>query len=244
MLLSTQSERLNAHKKNRDTILNFLFCHRYSTLKNIAFELGHSSTATASRTLKKLCAEQLVKKVHITEDHINVTLFGISKDGVGLLSDGIDEQRHFIPSRVSFRNLHHTLANQRAGTAVVKFLKDSKVENIKVINTEFGNLKKYNHIVKFNHRPDLLIVGYFNKKPTLFVIETELSIKDSKRYRKIWLEYMALKQSGTIKIVWYFMKNKNAVEKIEKIKWGLNFNSENKKLLDETIVPIDITEKI
>ncbi|WP_085609335.1 hypothetical protein, partial [Vibrio parahaemolyticus] len=206
--------------------------------------LGHSSTATASRTLKKLCAEQLVKKVHITEEHINVTLFGISKEGVGQLSCSVDEQRHFIPSRVSFRNLHHTLANQRAGTVVVNFLKNSNVEDIKVINTEFGNLKKYNHIVKFNHRPDLLIVGYFNGKPTLFVIETELSLKDSKRYRKIWFEYMKLKQKGLIKVVWYFMKNESAVEKIEKIKNSLNFNSENKKLLDEVIVPIDITKKI
>lgn len=244
MLITESDERQEAHKKNREVVLKFLLCHKYSTLKNIAYELGHVSTASASRILKRLCSEGLVKKEVIKEEFTKVTLFGITKFGVGALGEDVDEVRHFVPSRVSLRNLNHTLVNQRVGTWTNNFLKKNDIDEIKVINLEFGNLKKYKHIVNFNHRPDLLIIGKLNNRPMLFLIETELSLKDYKRYRKIFIEYMNLKKTGVINQVWYFVKNKAAIDRMIQIKNKMNFTEENNKLLNNTISLIGIDKNV
>lgn len=244
MLLTEPSERQDAHKKNREVVLKFLLCHKYSTLKNIAYELGHASTASASRILRRLCSEGLVKKEVIKEEFTKVTLFGITKFGVGALGEDVDEVRHFVPSRVSWRNLNHTLVNQRVGTWTKNFLKENNVDEIKVINLEFGDLKKYKHIVNFKHRPDLLVIGKLNNHPLLFLIETELSLKDTKRYRKIWVEYMNLKKARVIQQVWYFVKNKVAIDRVNQIKDKMNLIGENKKLLDDTVNLINIEDNV
>jgi len=218
MLITESDERQEAHKKNREIVLKFLLCHKYSTLKNVAYELGHKSTASTSRILKRLCSEGLAKKEVIKDEFTKITLFGITKFGVGALGEDVDEVRHFVPSRVSLRNINHTLVNQRVGTWTKSFLKKNNFNEVKVINLEFGNLKKYKHIVDFKHRPDLLIIGKLKNSSFLFLIETELSIKDSKRYKKIWREYLALYKTRKIKGVLYFMKNQTAVERIKQMK--------------------------
>nr|AKN36543.1 hypothetical protein [Vibrio sp. ZF_53]AKN37413.1 hypothetical protein [Vibrio tasmaniensis]AKN39333.1 hypothetical protein [Vibrio sp. ZF_45]AKN39741.1 hypothetical protein [Vibrio splendidus] len=245
MLLSTQQERLDANKKNRTVILEFLCCHRYSTLQNIAYELGHKSTATASRVLKRLCAERLVKKEVFKDDVFNVTLFGITKNGVGFLDRDIEENLHFIPSRVSLRNLNHTLINQRVGTFSSRLYSESF--NTKIINTEFGNLKKYEEYAMFKHRPDLILSLKKDVYEKMILIETELSIKDKKRYLKIWNEYLLLKSKGKLLYVMYFVKNNTAYERLGEIRNRLKFNllslHDDKNLLEETIRIVNIEKQ-
>ncbi len=247
MLIAESEKRQEASKKNRQTVLRFLLCHKYSTLKNVAFELGHKSTASASRILKKLCSDGLVKKEVIKEEFTKVTLFGITKFGVGALGEDVDEVRHFMPSRVSLRNLTHTLVNQRVGTWMRNLIKANNFNSIKVINSEFGNLKKYNHIVNFKHRPDLLIVAKKNDHVYIYLIETELSLKDSKRYKKIWNEYIQLKRKECIQSVFYFVSNSSAENRIEEMKKKLSFHLisglDNKNLLENTIKTVNIEEK-
>ncbi|EGQ7811106.1 mobilization protein [Vibrio parahaemolyticus] len=213
MLLTTREERDQANQKNRKIVLNFLLLHRYSTLKNIAFELGHKSTASASRILKRLCHERLVKKEVIKEEFINVTLFGITQNGIDEVGVFVDEHQPFYKSRVSLRNLKHTVANQRAGTIIKRHL---ELDDLMLINTEFGNLTKYKSIVDFKHRPDLLVVGKLpsNGQVLVFAVETELSLKDTKRYRKIWLEYLSKVRAKKLNQVWYCVKDDAAKSRL------------------------------
>lgn len=213
MLLTTREEREQANQKNRKIVLNFLLLHRYSTLKNIAFELGHKSTASASRILKRLCYEKLVKKEVFKEEFINVTLFGITQKGIDEVGVFVDEHQPFYKSRVSLRNLRHTVANQRTGTIIKRKI---DLDDLMLINTEFGNLTKYKHIVSFKHRPDLLVVGRLPKsdKVRVFAVETELSLKDTKRYRKIWLEYLSKVRTEKLTQVWYCVKDNAAKERL------------------------------
>ena len=214
MLLTTREERYQANKKNRKIVLDFLLLHRYSTLKNIAFELGHKSTASASRILKRLCYEKLVKKEVLKEEFINVTLFGITQKGIDEVGVFVDDHQPFYKSRVSLRNLRHTIANQRMGTIIKR---KTNLEDLMLINTEFGNLTKYKHIVSFKHRPDLLVVGRLPEKSNkvhVFAVETELSLKDTKRYRKIWLEYLSKVRTEKLTQVWYCVKDNAAKERL------------------------------
>ena len=207
MLISTRKERDLANQQNRNLILQFLLLHRYSTLKNIALELGHKSTASASRILKRLSYEKLVKKEVLKEEFIKVTLFGITQKGIDESGGFVDEHLPFYRSRVSFRNLKHTLTNQRVGTMIKRRLGC----DITILNTEFGNLKKYEHFVNLKHRPDLLVVA---KSRIVVAVETELSLKDTKRYRKIWLEYTSKIRVRDMNGVWYFVKNDAAAQRL------------------------------
>jgi hypothetical protein len=239
MLIVDHLQRAERHEKNRALILDFLVLHRYSNLKNVAQELGHKSTATASRLLKKLCYEQLVKKETIKDGFTNVVLFGITQKGIDASGRLIDEHQPFHKSKVSLRTLEHTLINQYVG---IKFKRIEGFNNIQIINTEFGNLKKYEHLAKFKHRPDLLVLGNSIKtnRSSLFVVETELSLKEKKRYIPIWREYLSLKKSGKINTVIYVVKNESAVNRLkaimEKVKFNITGMNYSTSLIDDTFL--------
>jgi DNA-binding MarR family transcriptional regulator len=184
MLITDAMERREKHKTNRKKILEFLLLHRYSTLKNISYELNHKSSSTSSRILKKLCYEGLVRKETLQDEHTKVVLFGITKKGIDATENFIDDHQSFQKGNVSLRTINHTLVNQRVISEYSHRFKDSEV-----VNTEFGNLKKYEKIIKFNHRPDGVIFHEIDERLRAIVLETELSLKDRKRYSKIWHEY-------------------------------------------------------
>ena len=96
------------------------------------------------------------------------------------------------------------------------------MKDIRVVNTEFGNLKKYEDIVKFKHRPDGLLLGKVitdsgrvDDHLSALVIETELSLKSQKRYRQIWREYVYLLKKGRVYAFLYIMKDEAALKRIE-----------------------------
>lgn len=231
MLIADYQDRMENNKKNRLTILEFLTKNRYSNLKNIAFKLGHKSTSTASRVLKKLVAEKLVKRADIREDFFNAVLFGITEAGINEAGYFVDDYKPFHKSRVSLRNLNHTLLNQRVGIWLFK-LKSN--DGAAVINMEFGNLKKYDNIIKFKHRPDLLLMLKGNLN---IAIETELSLKDIKRYRVIWSEYIRLKKARKLARVWYFVKSDRAKEKLESLMQNFMWHDTSP---NETLIRKDI----
>lgn len=232
MILKNHQDRARANQLNRQKILDFLLLHRYSTLKNISYELGHKSTAATSRILKRLRAERMVKKEVINENFTNITLFGLTSFGVECLTGEINKRRCFYKSKVNIRNISHTLVNQRIG---IRYTKTDKI--FKVVNMEFGSLSDNVANIKFKHRPDLLITA----GKTNWIIETELSIKDKARYYLIWHEYMELKRSGRVDVVTYWVQDELAKKKLGKILTGL---LSSLKRQDEKTSDIDKAIKI
>ncbi|CAK3046570.1 Mobilization protein [Vibrio crassostreae] len=232
MLIADAVKRKEKHETNRTNILNFLLLHRYSSLKNIAYELRHKSSATSSRILKKLCYEGLVRKETLQDEHTKVVLFGITKKGIDATDNFIDDHQPFQKGSVSLRTINHTLVNQRVMSAYSRRFKGSEV-----VNTEFGNLKKYEKIIKFNHRPDGVIFYKIDDRLEAIILETELSLKDRKRYWKIWYEYVQGIKESKVFAVAYVMKNEAAVKRIEtifnKLKYDLCRNREEITKLEE-----------
>ena len=215
MLISDSKKRLQINSDKRKKILMFLLENRYSNLDNISVAINQKSNAGASRVLQKLIAEKLVKKAVIDKNFVRITLFGITQKGIDECDLFIDDYSPFYPSRVSTANLKHTLINQRILTVIKKRL--INCTDIKTINVEFGNLKKYEHICKFKHRPDGLIVAKRDEDIVVFVIETELSLKNTKRYKEIFREYIQHHRANIITSVMYFVRDESAQKRLKKI---------------------------
>lgn len=215
MLISDSKKRLQINSDKRKKILMFLLENRYSNLDNISVAINQKSNASASRVLQKLIAEKLVKKAVIDKNFVRITLFGITQKGIDECDLFIDDYSPFYPSRVSTANLKHTLINQRILTVIKKRL--INCTDIKTINVEFGNLKKYEHICKFKHRPDGLIVAKRDEDIVVFVIETELSLKNTKRYKEIFREYIQHHRANIITSVMYFVRDESAQKRLKKI---------------------------
>jgi hypothetical protein len=234
MLITDPIYRAEQAIKNRNTVMIFLSHHRYSTLENIRYELGMKSKASASRILKKLCEEGHVKKEELCDNITKVTLFGITRKGLDTYHFNLDNNKPFLKSRVSLRTLNHTLTNQKVGTLLKK---STRLTDVKVINAEIGNFKQYEHIMKFKHRPDLVLVGKGKTDIIVHVIETELTLKDSKRYHPILKEFLELKRKNKIHGVWYFVRNEKAKERLQKmisdLKYKLIRNEEERKVWDK-----------
>ncbi|WP_305815320.1 replication-relaxation family protein [Photobacterium leiognathi] len=218
MLISDSKKRLQINSDKRKKILMFLLENRYSNLDNISVAINQKSNAGASRVLQKLIAEKLVKKVVINKNFVRVTLFGITQKGIDELNFFVDDYSPFYPSRVSTANLKHTLINQRILTVLKKRTKKNYTD-IKTINAEFGNLKQYEHIYKFKHRPDGLFVAKEkeNGEIVVFIIETELSLKNTKRYKEIFREYIQHCRATKIRQVLYFVRDDSAKKRLRKI---------------------------
>ena len=215
MLISDSKKRLQINSDKRKKILMFLLENRYSNLDNISVAINQKSNAGASRVLQKLIAEKLVKKAVIDKNFVRITLFGITQKGIDECDLFIDDYSPFYPSRVSTANLKHTLVNQRILTVIKKRV--INCTDIKTINVEFGNLKKYEHICKFKHRPDGLLVAKRDEGIVVFVIETELSLKNTKRYKEIFREYIRHHRANKITSVMYFVRDESAQKRLKKI---------------------------
>ena len=215
MLISDSKKRLQINSDKRKKILMFLLENRYSNLDNISVAINQKSNAGASRVLQKLIAEKLVKKAVIDKNFVRITLFGITQKGIDECDLFIDDYSPFYPSRASTANLKHTLINQRILTVIKKRL--INCTDIKTINVEFGNLKKYEHICKFKHRPDGLLVAKRDEGIVVFVIETELSLKNTKRYKEIFREYISHHRAKKITSVMYFVRDESAQKRLQKI---------------------------
>ena len=91
--------------------------------------------------------------------------------------------------------------------------------------------------MKFKHRPDLVLVGKGKTDIIVHVIETELTLKDSKRYHPILKEFLELKRKNKIHGVWYFVRNEKAKERLQKmisdLKYKLIRNEEERKVWDK-----------
>ncbi|WP_044583715.1 hypothetical protein [Aliivibrio salmonicida] len=233
MLITDPIYRAEQAIKNRNTVMIFLSHHRYSTLENIRYELGMKSKASASRILKKLCQEGHVKKEELSDNITNVTLFGVTRKGLDTYHFNLDNNKSFLKSRVSLRTLNHTLTNQKVGSLLKK---SARLTDVRVINAEIGNFKQYEHIMKFKHRPDLVLVGKTKTDIVVHVIETELTLKDSKRYNPILKEYLQLRRINKISTVWYFVKNEKAKERLrqmmDKLKYKLIKHRDEREVWD------------
>lgn len=242
MLITDPIYRAEQAIKNRNTVMIFLSHHRYSTLENIRYELGMKSKASASRILKKLCEEGHVKKEELCDNITKVTLFGITRKGLDTYHFNLDNNKPFLKSRVSLRTLNHTLTNQKVSTLLKK---STRLTDVKVINAEIGNFKQYEHIMKFKHRPDLVIVGKGKADIIVHVIETELTLKDSKRYHPIFKEFLDLRRRKKINGVWYFVRNEKAKERLQKIISGLKYKlvrNEEERTVWERLFKIETIE--
>lgn len=191
---ATSKQRTQRAEYKREAVLSFLRQHTYSDLNTLSELFGFVSNAGTSRLLSKLIAEGLVKKAVLKDDFFKKTLFGITRKGLGEFVNN----KIFYPSNVNIKNWKHTMHCQRAA---IFFLNDKRTitHNVKVLNIEVGDIKKYG----FKHRPDLLLQpAHLN----YICVEVELNLKAKARYKNILLEYCELikeKKIGRVMYIFY-----------------------------------------
>ncbi|MFA0156821.1 MobC family replication-relaxation protein [Vibrio sp. 10N.261.46.A3] len=186
--------RVRAREKEM-IVLRFLHQEIYTDFENIRMLL-RLTKGTISKLLKRMVGNKLLEKHTLTLDTGDVSLWGITDEGIHAVGDNDHAPLHcFHPSRISLVTLNHTLMNQRVYIAL-KHLKWTEWIN--------ADRKVFKQKFPVPHRPDAIVR---TPKGTITAIETELTLKTPLRYRAIMKSHIQAKEKGFWKHVIYVVRD-------------------------------------
>ena len=188
--LMTATLRKTRVLEKRKLILRFLREEIWSDTANLSMLLDVKSIA-ATRTLKKLVEEELIRSHALPTMGGQIILFGITAHGQALAAETGEDilDKVFIPSRVAPTYARHTL--------------DIQILRIRAERagwTQWVNADRIEKWVTGKMRPDAYAVSPDGRR---FGIECERTIKSPKRYIDIlsgWLQ--AIRRGDVSHVVW------------------------------------------
>ncbi|MDN3683215.1 MobC family replication-relaxation protein [Vibrio tapetis subsp. quintayensis] len=185
-----------ARGKEKDRlVLEFLRCEIFSSFENFMLLLKSAKSHT-SRHLSRMVKKKWLEKYVVELDTGNITVWGITQLGLEEAGDAEEATMEgFVPSRISFLALNHTLMNQK----VCIQLSNLGWKGWQNADRHFFK-KKYN----VEHRPDAIVIA---PKGGIVAIETELTLKAPRRYRSIMKSHIVAKEKGYWKHIIYVVRN-------------------------------------
>ena len=193
MLIVSYQERIARSKTNVSILLNFLKQETYSDFNNLMLLLNYKKHQPLYLLLNKLIKKEWIKKNTFTYKDINITLWGITDQGLIHIIKEEDtyEFQHFEPSKTKAWTMVHHLMNQE----VRIYLERKRWTN-------WQNADRYSFRKKYPvpHRPDALIVA---PNGHTIAIETERTLKTKPRYQEIIKSHLlAKKDDYWIKVIY------------------------------------------
>jgi hypothetical protein len=189
-LIPVHQERIMRAASNRSVVLSFLRTELFSTPQILGALVGFESRQAIHKLLKKLESTEEIRR-HVVETlGGGLTIWGITAHGQACAFDPDIEKvvsATFEPSRFSESTLRHSLDVQLLRVAAQKAGWNN-----------WQNGDRMGVAAKDGKRPDALAVSPAGKR---VAVEVERTMKTTKRYEIILVQYLKLLKSGEIDLV-------------------------------------------
>lgn len=189
--LLTAAARAARRDDKRRGLLRFLRQHIWSSQDVLQLVMGVDTPQAAHRTLTQLERDELVRRHTLDALGGRVTLWGITAHGQAMAFDVNSEEpvrAVFEPSKISEQNVRHHLDVQR-----IRLKAEAAGWRDWVDGDRLGE-------VKVGKRPDALAIDRDGQR---CAIECERTMKTSKRYEQVLVNYLRALKAGEVgRVIW------------------------------------------
>lgn len=191
LIRSTEEREIRrAHK--REAVISFLREHIWSTQDILQQVLMHQSRQATHKSLRKIEAEQLIRRHVYPHLGGKLTLWGITPHGQAMAFDPGNQKpisAYFEPSRIGEQGMQHHLDLQHLRLKAEGYGWKEWVDGDRI-----------GRVGKDGRRPDAIAL---DPQGRLTAIECERTIKTLKRYDQILASYLRAIKVGTFsRVVW------------------------------------------
>lgn len=193
------------YKDNKQKVLQFLRQEKYSTSSILMKLLQLEYRSSICKVLRKMMAENLVKKHKWTG---TIILWGITSNGLHHASDfqeQIMDWSYFEPSKIKDITLRHQLDVQQVHAACI----------LKNINFTVGRL------LGSREAQDKIPDGVFDIYNKKIALEVERHIKSKRRYDAILYDYLKAIDSSKYNHVLYVSPDEKTRDRVKKAFFSL-----------------------
>jgi hypothetical protein len=200
MAIENHNKTAARSREKMNKILRFLKEETYTDLANLMllFESEFKTPPPLYRVLEKLIRLGLIEKHIIGSRCGNISLWGITMDGLAVVCKPEDPvfPPNFVPSSVTGFVLEHHLDTQQARVLL---------EKKGATNWIKGDRKNFLHQFRVKHRPDGVITLPNGKR---IAIEMERNLKTPRRYQAIMAGHLLAWSEGVWSGIFYIVPHR------------------------------------